>query len=105
MQLTPMASARDRILARRPGNGLRTANARTHLRKAVRASATIKITPDRIVVHLGRRALNPLLRQVRYPEIRETIPWPSPGWRTAPSGYGSTTRATCMPFPGAGNPG
>ena len=56
-----MANSLYRILARRLGNGLQTANARTLFRKAVRASATIEITPDEIVVRLGRRALNPLL--------------------------------------------
>ena len=69
LQLTLIASARTRILARRLGNGLQIANARTHLRKAVRASATIEITPDEIVVHLVRRAHHPLLRQDGYPEI------------------------------------
>ena len=78
VQLTLMTSALYRILARRLGNGLRTANARTLFRKAVHASATIEITPDEIVVHLGRRTLNPLLLQAGYPEIRQ-IPSPQVG--------------------------
>ena len=75
IQLTLMASSLYRILARRLGNGLQTANEQTLFRKAVRARASIEITPDEIVVHLGRRALNPLLLQAGYPEIRQTIPW------------------------------
>ena len=85
IQLTLRAGALYRILARRLGNGLENANARTLFRKVVRASAIIYITPREIVVSLGRRAHNQLFLQANYP----TCARPSPGSTTVPSGYAS----------------
>ena len=95
-----MASALYRILARRFGNGPRTADARTLFREAVHASASIEITPDEIVVALGRRTRHPLRLQAGDPEIRQTLPWLDN--RTLPLRRFRTH--ACMFFPGAGNP-
>ena len=75
LQLTLMASALYRILAKRLGNGMENAKARTVFRKAVNTSATVEITPDEIIVSLGRRANNPLLIAAGYADIRQSIPW------------------------------
>ncbi len=75
LQLTLMASALYRILATRLGNGRENATARTIFRKAVNTSATVEITPDEIIVSLGRRANNPLLISAGYADIRQSIPW------------------------------
>lgn len=75
IQLALMAGALYRILARRLGNGLENANARTLFRKVVCASTIIYITPREIVVSLGRRAHNQILLKANYPDLHQTIPW------------------------------
>ena len=75
LQVTPMASALCRVLARRPGDGMENAHARTLFRKVVNTSATIDIKPEEIVVSLGRRANNPLLIAAGFAEQRQPIPW------------------------------
>ncbi len=75
LQITLMASALYRILARRLGNGMENARARTLFRKVVNASATIEIKPDEITVSLGRRANNPLLIAAGFADQQQTIPW------------------------------
>ena len=75
LQVTLMASALYRVLARRLGNGMENAHARTLFRKVVNTSATIDIKPDEIVVSLGRRANNPLLIAAGFAEQRQPIPW------------------------------
>ena len=75
LQITLMASALYRILAKRLGNGMEHARARTLFRKIVNTSATIDIQPHDIVVSLGRRAHNPLLLHAGYADLRQTIPW------------------------------
>ncbi len=75
LQITLMASALYRILARRLGNGMDNARARTLFRKVVNASATIEIKPDEITVSLGRRANNPLLIAAGFADQQQTIPW------------------------------
>ncbi|MDE0532965.1 MAG: hypothetical protein OXI01_16175, partial [Albidovulum sp.] len=44
-------------------------------RDFVKAAATVAITRDEIVVKLGRRARNPLLRQASYEDMATAIPW------------------------------
>ncbi|MDE2790554.1 MAG: hypothetical protein OXI81_09055 [Paracoccaceae bacterium] len=75
LQITLMASALYRILAKRLGNGMENARARTLFRKVVNASATIEITPGDIVVSLGRRANNPLLIAAGFAETQQPVPW------------------------------
>ena len=75
LQITLMASALYRILARRLGNGMENARARTLFRKVVNTSATIDVKPEEIVVSLGRRANNPLLIAAGFAEQRQPIPW------------------------------
>ena len=75
VQLTLMASALYRILGRRLGHGLEIATPRTLFRKLVRASATVEITADAIVVTLGRRAHNPLLLEAGYADTDTPLPW------------------------------
>ena len=75
LQLTLMASALYRVLAKRLGNGLEHARARTLFRKVVHASARIEITPEEILVSLGRRAHNPLLIAAGYAERAQPLPW------------------------------
>ena len=75
LQITLMASALYRILARRLGNGMENAQARTLFRKVVNTSATIDVKPEEIVVSLGRRANNPLLIAAGFAEQRQPIPW------------------------------
>ena len=61
LQVTLMADTLYRILARRLGNGMENAHARTLFRKVVNSSATIDTRPEQVVVSLGRRVNNPLL--------------------------------------------
>ncbi|MXX91599.1 MAG: transposase [Boseongicola sp. SB0677_bin_26] len=75
LQVTLMASALYRTLARRLGNGMENAHARTLFRKVVNTSATIDMKPEEIVVSLGRRANNPLLIAAGFAEQRQPIPW------------------------------
>ncbi|MDE0522102.1 MAG: hypothetical protein OXH79_09135 [Boseongicola sp.] len=63
------------IFARRPGNGMENAHARTLFRKVVNTSATADIEPEEIVVSLGGRADNPLLIAAGFVERRQPIPW------------------------------
>ena len=72
LQLTLMASALYRILAKRLGNGMEHARARTLFRKVVNTSAIIEIKPHDIA-SLGRRAHNPILH-AGYADLRQTIP-------------------------------
>ena len=73
VQLTLMASALYHLLGRRFGQGHATSTPRTLFRKLVRASATVEITADAIVVKLGRRAHNPLLLNAGYADT--PLPW------------------------------
>ena len=75
LQMTLMASALYRVLAKRLGNGMEDSPARTLFRKVVNASATIEIKPDEVVVSFGRRANNDLLVAAGYAEQRQQIPW------------------------------
>ena len=75
LQVTLMASTLYRILARRLGNGMEYALARTLFRKVVNASATTEIKHREIVVSLGRRANNPLLLAAGYADQQQRIPW------------------------------
>ena len=75
LQVTLMASTLYRILAKRLGNGIENARARTLFRKVVNASATIEIKHREIVVSLGRRANNPLLLAAGYADQQQKIPW------------------------------
>ena len=75
LQLTLMAGALYRILARRVGGELREAKAKTIFRKLVSAPAGIEITAGEIIVSLSRRAHNPLLLEAGYGEVRQEIPW------------------------------
>ena len=75
VQLTLMADALYRLLGRRLSHGLETATPRTLFRKLVRASATVEITADAIVVTLGRRAQNPLLLEAGYADTDTPLPW------------------------------
>ena len=75
LQITRMASVLYRILAKRLGNGMENARARSLFRNVVNASATIEIKPDEVVVSLGRRANSPLLIAAGYAEQRQQIPW------------------------------
>ena len=74
LQINLMASALYRILARRLGNGMESARARTLFRKVFNASATIENKPDEITVSLGRRANNPLLIVAGFADQQQTIP-------------------------------
>ena len=75
LQLTLVADALYRILARRAENGLENARTRTLFRKLVNASANINITEDEIIVSFARRAYNPCLVAAKYHQRRQAIPW------------------------------
>ena len=75
VQLTVMASALYRILARRLGNGFETAKPATVFRKLVNAPATVDITETHILVTLGRRANNPCLIHAGYADTETALPW------------------------------
>ena len=75
LQITLMASALYRILARQFGNGMDNAHARTLFRKVVNTSATIDVKPDEITVSHERRANNPLLIAAGFADQKQTIPW------------------------------
>ncbi|MDE0534355.1 MAG: hypothetical protein OXI01_23325 [Albidovulum sp.] len=75
VQLTLMASAFYRILGKRVGRGYEQARARKLFRDFLKAAATVAITRVEIVVKLGRRARNPLLRQASYEDMATAIPW------------------------------
>ena len=75
LQLTLVADALYRILARRAENGIENAHTRTLFRKLVNASAIINITEDEIIVSFARRASNPCLVAAMYHQRRQSISW------------------------------
>ena len=75
VQLTLMASALYRLLAKRLGERFLTAQPASLFRRFVEASATVDISTDRIAVTLGRRAHNPHLIEAGYADSSTAIPW------------------------------
>ena len=75
VQLTVMASALYRILARRIGNRCENQEPAQLFRKFVNASANVEITEDEIIVSYGRRTYNPFLAEAGLFETAETLPW------------------------------
>ena len=75
LQITLMASALYRVLARRLGSGMEDVPPRALFRKVVSASATVEIERDKVVVSLGRHATSSLLTAASCAEPQQPIPW------------------------------
>ncbi len=75
LQLTLMASALYRRLARRLGPRFHSAEPATLFRRFVHAAATVDIGTEQITVTLGRRAHNPHLIEAGYANSSTPIPW------------------------------
>ncbi len=75
VQLTVMASALYRILAKRIANRCENQKPAQLFRKFVNASATVEITESDIIVSYGRRAYNPFLADAGLFEAAERLPW------------------------------
>ena len=75
LQLTLMASALYRMLARRIGGNHARSKIRTLFRDYVDTAATVTVSDAEIVMQLGRRANNGSLFYAGYREMSEAIPW------------------------------
>jgi hypothetical protein len=75
LQLTMMASALYRLLARKVGQGYERAKSRHLFRDFVDATALVTLSANEIVVHYQKRAHNPLLLAAKLHETTTKIPW------------------------------
>lgn len=75
LQLTMMASALYRLLARKVGQGYERAKSRHLFRDFVDATALVTLSANEIVVQYQKRAHNPLLLAAKFHEKTTKIPW------------------------------
>jgi hypothetical protein len=75
LQLTLMASSLYHLLAQRVGHGYQKARAQTIFRDLVQAQGQITIGEKEILVHLSKRAHNPLLIAAGCQGVAVKVPW------------------------------
>ncbi len=75
LAVTLMASALYRLLAARVGYGYPTAEFRKIFRDLVRATASVSIEGERIIVRFQKRAHNPMLMNAGIADETTVVPW------------------------------
>lgn len=75
LQITLMASALYRLLAKKVGTAYDHAQAKTMFRNLLEVSATVAIEAERVVVTLDKRTHNPFLVNARLADTPTPMPW------------------------------